>query len=97
VADSLKVCDECGNVEGTPHEYGCKSLVDHPAHYGGADNPYEVIKVLAAWMTSEELRGFCKGNAIKYLARAGKKTGQSAERDQAKAQWYLDYIVANGL
>lgn len=23
--------------------------VHHPAHYGGADNPYEVIKVIEAW------------------------------------------------
>lgn len=22
--------------------------VDHPAHYGGADNPYEAIKVIEA-------------------------------------------------
>lgn len=23
--------------------------VNHPAHYGGADNPYEAIKVIEAW------------------------------------------------
>lgn len=23
--------------------------VDHPAHYGCADNPYEAIKVIEAW------------------------------------------------
>lgn len=67
--------------------------VDHPDHYGGEDNPYEVIKVLEAWMTPEELRGFCKGSAIKYLARAGKKAGQPAERDYAKAAWYSDYAA----
>lgn len=56
--------------------------VDHPAHYGGADNPYEVIKVIEAW----EL-GFCLGNAVKYIARAGKK-GDMVE-DLKKAMWYL--------
>lgn len=26
------------------------SAVDHPAHYGGEDNPYEAIKVIEAWL-----------------------------------------------
>jgi hypothetical protein len=65
--------------------------VHHPAHYGGEDNPYEVIKVLEAWLTPEELRGFCKGNAIKYVARAGKK-GDAVE-DIAKARWYVNWLV----
>lgn len=42
--------------------------VNHPPHYGGADNPYEAIKVIEAWGL-----GFCVGNAVKYIARAGKK------------------------
>lgn len=60
--------------------------VNHPSHYGGADNPYEVIKVLRAWLTPEEYRGFLKGNIIKYLARSTKK-GVRVE-DQQKAAWY---------
>ena len=58
-------------------------LVDHPAHYGGADNTYEAIKVIEAW----EL-GFNLGNVIKYISRAGKK-GSKLE-DLKKAQWYLN-------
>jgi hypothetical protein len=42
--------------------------VNHPAHYGGADNPYEAIKVIEAWGL-----GFCLGNTVKYISRAGKK------------------------
>lgn len=61
--------------------------VDHPPHYGGADNPYEAIKVIEAW----EL-GFCLGNAVKYVARAGKK-GDALE-DLKKARWYLDHEIA---
>ena len=57
--------------------------VDHPAHYGGADNPYEAIKVIEAWGL-----GFCLGNAAKYIARAGKK--DSELQDLKKARWYLD-------
>lgn len=39
---------------------------DHPAHYGGAENVYEVIKVIEAWGL-----GFCLGNAVKYIERGG--------------------------
>jgi hypothetical protein len=62
--------------------------VDHPAHYGGADNPYEAIKVIEAWGL-----GFCLGNTVKYIARAGKK-GDLLE-DLKKARWYLDRAIQN--
>ena len=59
--------------------------VDHPAHYGGAASVYEAIKVIEAW----EL-GFHIGNAVKYIARAGKKGGPGQEfEDLKKAQWYI--------
>ena len=56
--------------------------VDHPAHYGGKDNPYEAIRVIEAWQL-----GFCLGNTVKYISRAGKK-GEALE-DLEKAKWYL--------
>lgn len=61
--------------------------VNHPKHYGGADNPYEAIKVIEAWSL-----GFCLGNTIKYISRAGKK-GDHLE-DLKKARWYLDREIA---
>jgi hypothetical protein len=67
--------------------------VNHPTHYGG-DTPYETIKVLKAWLTPEQLYGFCLGNAIKYQSRAGKKSS-SKEEDLKKSQWYLNYILEN--
>ena len=65
--------------------------VDHPAHYGGADDLYETIKVLKAWLTPEQFVGFVKGNAIKYLSRAGRKG--AAEQDHKKAAWYSEYLA----
>ena len=65
------------------------SQVDHPAHYGG-DTPYEVIKVLEAWLNHDEFVGFLKGNIIKYNARARRKGG---DQDYAKAAWYQNYLV----
>lgn len=63
--------------------------VNHPAHYGGADNPYEAIKVIEAWQL-----GFCLGNAAKYISRAGKKPGADALEDLRKARWYIDREIA---
>jgi len=44
-----------------------KESVNHPDHYGGADNVYEAIKVIDAWSL-----GFALGNTVKYISRAGK-------------------------
>lgn len=60
--------------------------VNHPAHYGGADNPYEAIKVIDAWQLNFNL-----GNAVKYISRAGKK--DAILQDLRKARWYLDREV----
>ena len=59
--------------------------INHPAHYGGQDNPYEAIKVIEAWDL-----GFSLGNAVKYIARAGKKNADTREEDLRKAIWYLE-------
>ena len=72
-----------------------KEMVNHPSHYGGADNPYEAIKVIEAWEAD-----FNIGTTLKYLCRCGKKTiGGSAEEmrleDLKKARWYLDREIQN--
>ncbi len=64
--------------------------VDHPQHYGGKKDPHEHIKVMSSWLGSEGLRGYCLGNATKYIARAGKKT-TSEVHDLEKAIWFLNY------
>ena len=56
--------------------------VNHPNHYGGGENPYEAINVIEAWDLNFRL-----GNAVKYIARAGKKG--AAKQDLKKAVWYL--------
>jgi hypothetical protein len=60
--------------------------VNHPAHYKGKDNPYEAIKVIDAWKL-----GFCLGNAVKYIARAGYK--EDRIEDLKKAIWYLQHEI----
>lgn len=75
-------------------EQGKKAeFIDHPEHYGGKDNPYEIIKVLENIMTYEEFIGFCKGNAIKYMARGKSKYGGMEEnQDYKKSEWYTNYM-----
>jgi len=62
-----------------------QETVDHPDHYGGADNPYEAIKVIRAWDL-----GFSLGNTVKYISRAGKKDPNKRLEDLQKALWYLE-------
>lgn len=66
-----------------------KEQVDHPLHYGGENNPYEAIKVIEAWNL-----GFCLGNTVKYIARAGRKDAKKTIEDLEKARWYLDRYIA---
>ena len=56
--------------------------VNHPRHYTAHPSGVECI-------TITEHLGFCVGNAIKYLWRAGLK-GESAVQDLKKARWYID-------
>jgi hypothetical protein len=67
-----------------------KKNVEHPAHYGGADNPYEAIKVLREWQLDEDAYLW---NVGKYLSRAGRKDGNSQLQDLTKARWYLGYKI----
>lgn len=71
-----------------PGEKELFESVDHPMHYGGADDPYEAIKVIEAWGLDFHL-----GNCVKYVCRAGNKG--SALEDLRKARWYLDRCIRN--
>ena len=66
--------------------------VNHPSHYGGGDNPYEVIKVAEAWGFDEDAYLF---QVLKYTARAGKKSEDTELQDLEKAEFYLKRKIAN--
>jgi len=57
--------------------------INHPDHYQFEDGTYEAINVIEAWGLD-----FSLGNAVKYIARAGRK-GDTVE-DLKKAIWYLE-------
>lgn len=61
-----------------------RDVVDHPIHYAeGWSNGAEVIDI------TENLN-FNRGNAVKYIARAGRKDATKTTEDLKKARWYID-------
>ena len=62
--------------------------VNKPEHYRQGE--IECIDAIESALTPEEFRGYCKGNALKYIWRERHKGGNESLR---KAQWYIDRIV----
>lgn len=87
----METCDRAGNcIDNVPTraqeefadiERRKEKAVNHPSYYkrGGV----EAIDVIEAWNL-----GFCLGNVVKYIARAGRKTAGGLQ-DLKKAEWYL--------
>jgi len=67
-------------------------MVNHPNHYGGKENQYEVVKVCEAWNLDKDAYLF---NVVKYVARAGKKNPEKELEDLTKALWYLNRKIEN--
>jgi hypothetical protein len=65
-------------------------IINHPPHYTYAGDTYECINVIEAWGL-----GFCLGNAVKYICRAGRKGAEGRVEALQKARWYIDREIAN--
>ena len=65
-------------------------MVNSPPHYktGGI----EAIDYIEAKLSPEEFAGYCRGNALKYLSRAGHK--DDAVQDYRKAKWYIERLIS---
>jgi hypothetical protein len=60
-----------------------KEMINHPSHYN--DGKIEVIDFI-----EDKNLNFHRGNAVKYIARAGKKDKSKEVEDLKKAQWYIE-------
>lgn len=61
--------------------------VNHPSHY--TDGRIEVIDFI-----QDKKLNFCRGNIVKYVARAGKKGDKTKEiEDLKKARQYCDFEI----
>lgn len=58
-------------------------IVNHPSHY--TDGKIEVIDFI-----EDKHLNFHRGNAIKYISRAGKKNPEKEIEDLQKAVWYIN-------
>lgn len=61
--------------------------VEKPRGYNTHPSGVECIVVT-------EHMNFCRGNAVKYIWRAGEKPGTSEVEDLKKARWYIDREIA---
>lgn len=79
-------CVCCGAIipEGLQVCKSCEDgVVNQPSHY--TDGNIEVIDFI-----EDKKLGFCLGNAIKYISRAGKKDPNKEVEDLKKANWYIN-------
>lgn len=56
--------------------------VNHPSHY----TAYKGVEVIDL----TEQMNFNRGNAVKYICRAGLKNPEDEVQDLEKARWYID-------
>lgn len=66
-------------------------VVNSPPHY--KKGSVECIDAIQAALTPEEFRGYCKGNALKYVWRERWKDGVES---LDKANWYLKRLTNAG-
>lgn len=64
-----------------PSSFDKSDPVNHPAHY----TAYVGLEIIDL----TEQMNFNRGNAVKYIARAGLKDPETELQDLEKAQWYI--------
>jgi len=70
--------------------------VNHPAHY--TQGNIECIDAIRASMTVAAFRGYCKGNALKYIWRYEIKGGvESLEKAKVYLEWLIDNVKKGGV
>lgn len=88
--EATVAADETGRGAGGLGSTGATALpaaadaVNHPSHYAAYD---------PAVIAVTERLGFCEGNVVKYLARAGRKPGVPEQQDLDKAHWYMRHLA----
>jgi hypothetical protein len=83
--DAQELMKQIGVASNFPNN----DFVKNPKHYSFFDT--EVIDIIRSSMTPEQFIGYCKGNAIKYRLRAGKK--DDALQDILTAEQYELYYM----
>ena len=67
-----------------------KNVAELPHYMGQKVQPIEYMKIS---MTSEEFKGYLKGNVLKYVSRAESKNGiEDYEKAQVYLNWLLEFV-----
>lgn len=82
---------ESSQIDGT--DTNIKDDVHNPEHYKLNGLNIEAVDVVRAVLTEEEFKGWCRGNALKYLMRAGKKDKAKEKQDFAKAGVFISWLT----
>lgn len=90
----------CASIQGcfSEHSYECEKAykiiqnltkndpVDHPSHYNKG-------KIEVADFIADQKLNFDRGNAVKYVCRAGSKDPDKEIQDLEKAIWYIEHEI----
>ena len=60
----------------------------HPSYYKA--KTIETIEAIRSQLSTDEFRGYLKGQIWKYLSRHREKNGFE---DLKKSKWYMDYLI----
>lgn len=85
----INVCNACevnGFVEPQNQSNFKEDTIEHPKHYNFAN--IQPIDVIEDWKLDFRL-----ANAVKYIARAGKKDPMKTKEDLEKALWYIRRFI----
>ncbi len=66
----------------------CDDPVNHPSYYVAG-------KIECIDFITDKRLNFCRGNAVKYITRAGRKDPDKEIEDLEKATWYLNREIAD--
>ena len=66
--------------------FGSNDSVNHPSHYNKG-------KIEVADFISDQKLNFDRGNAVKYVCRAGSKDPEKEIQDLEKAIWYINHEI----
>ena len=64
--------------------------INSPAYYADNFGGIQCIDAIETSMSTEEFKGFLKGNVQKYVWRYSQKNGAE---DLKKAKWYLERLI----
>ena len=90
---ALHILDEADVPEEDRHYILPKTdMVNSPSHYlFGEDGQVECVDAIRAALTEDEFRGWCKGNAMKYIWRSNHKG--TRDQDLQKCAWFSRFAA----